>query len=660
MNAPDLFEKVTEAAGERIRSDGSLRRNLPASGRLHLDRTLPFLVVYRVPPGRLDEGTARLVTALSSYLLVSGDERFVPCVRRLVGEVAREIASELGACLVVELWTTADDGGEDPEDRLPEPALEVVAGPASPPCVEALQEALGTVSLLPRNGGELGLARKTLQVELRREESVAPPGCAPLIGPDADTGVFTVGVEITPFFRRPSTGEPYPRVVEVFREELSRALEKGFFTFSQEHTSLDPPHYRALGRRRVGRAARHVDRRLGEVTDAYDLLLQVTPVNSNAAWEAFRGDGFQHIPELRYRPLPFDPERLKGRLFDVPIDHVEDPLLGTLFREKQEEVDREISLMRDLDTPGFLPGSLQLHGGVKDDLVEVATEALRRIPPPEPGRGEEEYGDDPEAANAYVGAEEFADHARDEVDHYRRLSQEFTADVQIRPDVAAGLMVVKGTLCVSSELRTPRERVRPLLQHEVGTHLVTWCNGRSQPFRIFASGLAGYEALQEGLAVLSEYLVGGLTPGRARVLAGRVIAVRCLVDGASFVDTFRRLREAHGFAPRTAFFVTLRVYRGGGFTKDAHYLRGLRDLLAYLEGEGALDPLLVGKLGLSHADVVQELVLRGILRLPVVKPRYTSDLAAMERLGACRNMSVLDVLEGSGRFAGDTAGDGRS
>lgn len=646
MSAAELFGKVTEAARERIRANRSLRRNLPASGRLHLDRALPFLAVYRAPPGRLDGGSPRLLTALSSYLLASGDERFDPCVRRLVSEVGGEIVSALGACLVVELWTTPGDGEEEPEARLPEPALDVVAGPGSPPCVETLSEALGEMTLLPRNGGELGLLRKTPRVGLRREDEVAPPGLEPLLA-GAPDGLYVVGLEIAPFFRRPSTGEPYPRVVEVFREELSRTLEKGLFAFAQEHTTLDPPHYRALGRQHVGRAARHVDRRLGEVTDAYDLLLQVTPVNSGEAWETFRSSGFREAPDLRYRPLPFDPEQLKGRLFDVPIDRVEDPLLSTLFREKQTEVDREITLMRDLDTPAFLPGSLQLHGGVEEDLVELAREALRRIPAPEPGEGEEEYGDDPEAEEAYVDAEGFARRAREEIDHYRRLSQEFTADLQIRPDVAAGLMVSKGTLLIGDGLRTPRARVEPLLQHEVGTHLVTWCNGRSQPFRIFASGLSGYEPLQEGLAVLSEYLVGGLTRGRARVLAGRVLAVRCLTEGAGFVETFRLLREEHGFATRTAFFVTLRIYRGGGFTKDAHYLRGLRDLLAYLRDDGALDPLLVGKLGLSHADVVQELVLRGILRLPVVKPRYTSDLAAMERLGACRKMSVLDVLEGS-------------
>ena len=64
-------------------------------------------------------------------------------------------------------------------------------------------------------------------------------------------------------------------------------------------------------------------------------------------------------------------------------------------------------------------------------------------------------------------------------------------------------------------------------------------------------------------------------------LAGRGFACwpggwwrRSLIDGASFLETFRVLREDHGFAGYTAFTVTIRIYRGGGLTKDAVYLSG--------------------------------------------------------------------------------------
>ena len=48
-------------------------------------------------------------------------------------------------------------------------------------------------------------------------------------------------------------------------------------------------------------------------------------------------------------------------------------------------------------------------------------------------------------------------------------------------------------------------------------------HGRSQPFQQLYVGLAGYEALQEGLAVLSEYLVGGLSRPRPAPVSNSVV-----------------------------------------------------------------------------------------------------------------------------------------
>ena len=114
-----------------------------------------------------------------------------------------------------------------------------------------------------------------------------------------------------------------------------------------------------------------------------------------------------------------------------------------------------------------------------------------------------------------------------------------------------------------------------------------------------------------------------------------------LLEGST--DNFAK--DNGGNIVNTAFIVTVRIYRGGGLTKDAQYLRGLQQLLAYLRGEGTLEPLFVGKLGLSHIQAVQELVLRGVLQLPPVKPRWLSDLSALERLGASRRMGVMDQVE---------------
>ena len=146
--------------------------------------------------------------------------------------------------------------------------------------------------------------------------------------------------------------------------------------------------------------------------------------------------------------------------------------------------------------------------------------------------------------------------------------------------------------------------------------------------------------------MLSEYLVGGLSRSRMRQLAARVVAVRHLIDGASFVETFRSLNSDYGFIRRTAYNVTMRVYRGGGFTKDAVYLRGLKAILRYVQAGGDLNPLFVGKMAVEHIPIIKELQYRKVLEPAPVAPRYLQDSAANERLERLRGRtgSVVDLV----------------
>jgi uncharacterized protein (TIGR02421 family) len=210
---------------------------------------------------------------------------------------------------------------------------------------------------------------------------------------------------------------------------------------------------------------------------------------------------------------------------------------------------------------------------------------------------------------------------------------------------------------VSPDMSVPPSRVNALLAHEVGTHLLTYYNGRQQPFQQLYSGLAGYEELQEGLAVLSEYLVGGLSRTRMSQLAARVVAVRHLADGATFVDTFRELTRDFGFAKRPAYNVTMRVFRGGGLTKDAVYLRGLVAILAYVQSGGDLNPLLVGKMAVEHIPIIKELQYRKVLQPAPITPRYMRDADALARLEKLRNekLSLVDLVADDSSGQGGTA-----
>ena len=87
---------------------------------------------------------------------------------------------------------------------------------------------------------------------------------------------------------------------------------------------------------------------------------------------------------------------------------------------------------------------------------------------------------------------------------------------------------------------------------------------------------------------------------------------------------------ACGVASIEAFTITMRVFRSGGLTKDAVYLRGLRDVVAHVAAGGRLDVLWLGKMSLIDVPHVEDLRQRGVLRDPLLVPRYLAD-ADVER-----------------------------
>ena len=374
-----------------------------------------------------------------------------------------------------------------------------------------------------------------------------------------------------------------------------------------------------------------VDSRLTEIERGLNFLLNVTPTNNVEAWMDFERSGFESVPALQSRPLDFDPDLVNRDLYNTEIERVADPGLHSLFRAKRDEIARQITLLDDRGTSRFRYGALQLYGAPGKSLIATARSLLARI-------------DAQPITAGSITATAFADAARAELQSYRSRYPGFPIAVEVRDDVA-DLMVSFGTLFIPATAAFREDRVEPLIQHEVGTHVVTYRNGDSQPFKLLAVGLPSYEETQEGLAVLAEYVVGGLDPRRMRVLAARVVAASMMLADADFIEIFKHLTDDHGFAPRTAWSVTSRATYGGGSTKDIIYLRDIERVLGYFAQGHGIEPLLAGKLSLDHAPLVEELIQQGVLEPPWARPRWLSAPGAQKRLEQVREgASAVDLL----------------
>lgn len=358
-----------------------------------------------------------------------------------------------------------------------------------------------------------------------------------------------------------------------------------------------------------------------------DWLLALSPVGNDALWDAFEASGRREEPPLEYIDLDLDLHATRQQLFELPVEDIESPLLSGLLAEKQRELDRQIELVRLRGTDGFINASLDLFGGVEPSLHHVAEEILRSTPAES-------------ALPADAGIDEVVSAVEDELAWYRERSSDFQCDVVVDTDLNSLMMVSHGTFYIDGDIRIPRARIQPLVQHEIGTHVVTRHNGSRQPLRQLEVGLTHYDPLQEGLGVLAEYLGGYLPAPRLRVLAARVVACEMAINGERLPAIFDTLHGTHGLPTDDAFDVAVRARRGGGLTKDAVYLDGLRELVQHLADGGAFEPLFRGKFALSHLSVLDQLQDAGWVSPPELMPRYTYAPGFEARLARMRRVPV--------------------
>jgi uncharacterized protein (TIGR02421 family) len=595
---------------------GPYRQRLETGGRAHVDRTLPFLILNR--GGEADSLAVRVAATSPNYVMWPGpvDYDAIAAIER----IAAAAHAEHQRVLLVSLYDLPRDASLDPA----EPRLEAFVARVSATADQPAQAA----------SRRLADAVETIEIDLRTcsvehvEGAYFEAGIEELLQRQNWLSHISFGLPQT--YREPGKDGVYPQLLHELATSMFDALLQACYAFLEGISTDLPPSHRALGRHSFIAAARSVDRKLLAVSSSFDFLLSVSPINSEQAFEQFKAAKFAAAPTFRYRPLTVDPDLAKRALYAIDLRRVEDPVLEHLFAEKRCEIDQQLTMLSCRNTEDFRYVSLTLYSPVEPELLASAKDILASVP------SERRSGE-------AIGAQTVRKAARALVADYRKANPDFHGRTVIRADIPAGLMVSAHTLMIAQSTRMPRHRLDALLQHEVSIHLLTCVNGEAQGLKIFRTGLAGYEGVQEGLGVFAEAAVGGLTSSRLRLLAGRVVVVDAMVAGAEFVEGFRLLRN-HGFGSRMAFNVAARVYRSGGFSKDAIYLRGFQQVLDLLVAGSDLSLFWYGKIAARHVPVIEELAARGLLRKPRSVPQFLARPDAQERIAKMRRAPALSQL----------------
>ncbi|WP_241254784.1 tyrosine/phenylalanine carboxypeptidase domain-containing protein [Sphingobacterium sp. DR205] len=587
-----MKDNAKQLAGilKKIKNKEVFHVQIPPKNKMVFNQVVPYLFLYRqfFNP---DPMLAELVKSEPAYFRVKDSEMNVS---DWIAPILNQLVEEFGACLIIEAWTAGQGQEEDIQIHIARKNVQSIA--------QYLGKQLET---------EESIAKVEIVTESKTNatQSLSP---ASIQLDKLNSNILYMGLEIKPKYLLGTNQQILPIDLRHFREAISRSLSKTFFEFIRIHTLSKPTSFKISHPKKMLPLAWEIDQKLARESQRFDFLLLITPTNSYDAWLQFRKGNYRKVPVFRYRPMPIDPDIIKRNLYNLHIEDLYDPSIAYLFRDKRKELDQMMSMLSERGKEGFLLGSMQVFGTVNEKLLEKAQAILTITATDREHRTKEED---------IVYAEEFAKLAQEELDYLKSQDPNFSTTVRLRDDIY-GVMVNQGVLNISKQYSLPRHRVQALIQHEVGTHIVTYYNGKQQPFSLFRLGVPGYEKLQEGLAVLAEYLVGGLTNNRLRILAGRVVAVYHMQQGNTFLDTFALLVDKYQFLPETAFQMTMRVFRSGGLTKDALYLSGLIELINYIKSGRDLTLLTMGKIREDYIPIVEELMLKGILNAPVLTPKY--------------------------------------
>ena len=236
----------------------------------------------------------------------------------------------------------------------------VVSGPCEklPATLNALADGLGQIEA--RYGAELS-------ARISDVTHSNPGHAAPLF--DAENlralGGTWIGLEVPPAYRD-GEGTEFPVYFRKFRNRFAETVQEALFEFIRVQTTSNMASYHALGKREIHEEVLKIDKRITDIQNSYSFLLLVAPINISELKERYFNNGFKNVGTYHYRLLPIDPDILKRKLYNLDIHEIDDPALAYVYDEKREEIDHELTMLKERGSQNFFYSSIRMYGSVSD------------------------------------------------------------------------------------------------------------------------------------------------------------------------------------------------------------------------------------------------------------------------------------------------------
>lgn len=412
--------------------------------------------------------------------------------------------------------------------------------------------------------------------------------------------------EVKKVYCNEESGEIYPLVIEELTEQLKKAIINTSAYFAKQKTNLTVKKKNTLLSSELDKDLLKIDNQLFNIAKDFEIISLINPVNIDQARKKFFKNRYQVNPEFIYKQLPINPFEFKRQLYTIPVEKISDISLRILYQDVIDSYADKIDIIASIGTDRFLYNSLRYFGEPEKTDIKNAEYILH--------------------SSLSVDEKEELDLNSNDVYHYFKYEIDkygFQCKLEISKKIISKVLNLnhKKTLYIRKDSFFSEKSLKALAEHEIGVHMLTTINSRLQPLKIFRLGTPLNTHAQEGLAILSEYLSGNISINRLQVLALRVKTIEKMLSGFDFKQTFSYLMDTGLLNETQAFFMTARIFRGGGFTKDHLYLKGFKDILKYYNQNNQIMSLLIGKTSLKYKDVIEEMIERKIFLPPKYKTR---------------------------------------